>query len=68
MEDTPFVAFSNNELKDKPEATTHITCPICQEKHKIIYGKSDGKINKILGFYNCGKETYLATVENKLVI
>jgi len=73
----PFFAIGNDELSEKPKAGKTITCRVCGKKHKIEFGKSkkillDGiwskpRIYKEMGFYNCGKKTYLASVGGKLI-
>lgn len=74
----PCVVFGNDELALKPDAGTHIECRKCGKKHKIKYGKSQTYDHvtkkcgpwvksKTLGFYTCGKSTYLASVAGKLV-
>jgi hypothetical protein len=65
--DIPFVAFGNNELKNKPIAGKTIKCKKCGKMHKIKYGTTDGKINKMVGFTECGKSLYMVTLDGKVV-
>ena len=61
----PFLAVGSNELGEL--AGTHAACPKCFKQHKIKYGTTDGKENKMLGFVNCGKQSFLVTIEGKLL-
>lgn len=65
MEEIPFVAFGNNEISTMPPVGETISCKRCKKKHKITYGTTDGKENRMLGFVKCGKATYLATIEGR---
>ncbi len=44
-------------------------CPKCKKTHKIKYGidTKTKKISKLLGFVDCGKESYLVTIAGKLI-
>lgn len=74
MNETPFLAIGNNELKDLPDIELRkgdmITCPICNKKHVLKCGKDkDGNETDLLLFYNCKKnmfseeKTYLASIK-----
>lgn len=73
----PFFAIGNNDLEEKEDAGTFATCPKCKKKHRIKYGTSsellpDGthtkpKKSKMAGFISCGKNTYLASLNGKLL-
>ena len=64
LENVPFVAFSNDELRQKPDvkAGDRIVCPHCQQTH--VLKDSDPPM---LLFYSCREHTYLAGVRGKLV-
>ena len=66
-EEIPFVAYSNNELAEKPHAGDFTKCPRCKKQHKIKFGMSEGRENKLLGFISCGKHSYLVTLKGKLL-
>lgn len=70
--DTPFfVAIGPDELDDTQEvhAGDEILCPTCKEWHQLIAGKdSKGVDSELLLAYKCGDKTYIAAVDNKLVI
>lgn len=61
----PYLAVGANELKEVAGNTA--PCPNCHKRHKITFGTTDGKENKMLGFVNCGKESFLVTIEGKLL-
>jgi len=65
----PFVAFSNNELDEKQPAGDKAKCPKCGKNHKIEYGKDKktGKISKMIGFVNCGKNCYMVSLDGKII-
>jgi hypothetical protein len=56
-EETPFVSFSNEELNQAPLASTEHDCH-CGKSHKI-------EVEGCLGFYKCGKDYYLYSVNGK---
>jgi hypothetical protein len=65
-------AIGNDELKNLPEAGKTVKCKKCGKNHKIRYGnkvEKDGTKtpSKLLGFIKCGKDTYLASVNGKLL-
>ena len=68
--DTPYVGFTYDTIKDQPtvHAGDNIVCPHCQELHVLKGGISDGKPSEMLLFYECGDQSYLAAVANKLII
>ena len=63
------IAIGNEELKDLPNAGKTAKCPNCGKKHKIKYGidKATGLESNMLGFVDCGKESFLVAVDNKLL-
>lgn len=75
MAEVPFVAIGNDEL-GKPVGES-ITCRVCGKQHVIEYGKSrqlrdDGTWteytpSKLLGFYRCGGQLYLASLGGRAV-
>lgn len=67
---TPYIGFGNEQLENQPivKKGDEIICPDCGMLHKIKYGKdSDGNESDMLGFYNCGEKTMLASINGKLV-
>ena len=71
-EEIPYFAIGNNELRNKPVIGKFAICPNCGKKHKVKYGKTqleDGTWveSKLLGFVNCGKNSYLVSVEGKKI-
>jgi len=63
----PFVSYSNSELAEKLDAGNFAKCPKCKKRHKIKFGTIEGKESKMLGFIDCGKGSYLATLNGKLL-
>ena len=67
----PFVAFSNDELKDLPNLGVRdkIVCPRCSKKHKLepSVNLTTGEIGGLL-FYRCGDSSWLAGVDGKNVM
>jgi len=63
------IAIGNDELKDLPNAGKTAKCPSCGKKHKIKYGtdKETGMKSDMIGFVDCGKESFLVAVDNKLL-
>ena len=64
---------SNDELEKAPNIGETIICKKCNKEHKIEYGEEilpDGlKVSsKVLAFYRCGDNTYLAGVNGKSII
>lgn len=67
----PFVAFGNEELKDKKDLHIGdwIECTHCDDRHRIIGGKKeDGTITDIILAYKCDEKTYLAGVNGKNIM
>ena len=70
----PFMAVGNNELGEYAET---IQCAKCGKEHEIEYGTSshllpdgtmsEAKTSKLLGFYKCGDNTYLGTINGRLI-
>lgn len=65
-------AIGNDELEECVAIGETIVCPHCQEIHDIKYGDeimSDGtkKPSKILAFYTCGNNIYLAGIDGKMI-
>lgn len=68
----PYVAIGPDELAEPAEA---VDCTRCGEQHVIEYGTSRTLLadntwsepvpSKKLGFYKCGGELYLGTVEGR---
>jgi len=68
-----FLAIGNDELGDPVGEL--ITCPHCGETHEIEYGakrtlQDDGTWSepvpsRLLGFYQCGDDLYLASIDGK---
>ena len=68
-EEKPFVAYGNNELDEKETAGKDAVCPNCKKKHTITFGTDaeTGKTSKMLGFVKCGEESYLVSINGKLL-
>jgi len=66
-EEISFIAYGNEELAEKSDAGNFARCPRCKKQHKIQFGATEGKENKMLGFISCGKYDYLATLKGKLL-
>jgi ssDNA-binding Zn-finger/Zn-ribbon topoisomerase 1 len=62
-------AIGNDELEEKEKAGKTALCPKCKKRHKIRHGTDTktGKTSNLLGFVNCGKESYLVAVAGKLI-
>jgi hypothetical protein len=68
-----FLAIGNNDLGDPIGET--ITCPHCGGTHEIEYGTkktlqadgtwSEAVTSKLLGFYKCGDDLYLASLNGR---
>lgn len=63
-------AIGADELKEKQDLGDFILCKHCGQRHIIEYGhtvKEDGtKVpTKLLAFYKCGENTYLAGINGK---
>lgn len=68
----PFVAIGADELGDPTEVAQ---CAVCGAEHPIEYGTSrtllpDGtwsepKPSRTLGFYRCGGQLYLGTIDGR---
>ena len=67
----PFLAVGNEEIENNPTVKKGdmIDCKKCGGKHPLKYGKDakTGKENSLLGFINCGKKSYLVSIDNKLL-
>jgi len=67
----PFCAIGNDEFCEPVGET--IVCPLCGQIHPIEYGykvNADGTKtpSKILGYYKCGNDAYLAAVNGRSVM
>ena len=65
-----YLAVGNDELENMPKLDKTIKCWMCGKRHKVKYGDeilSDGtkKPSKLLAFFNCGKNAYLAGINGK---
>ena len=75
MDSEPFIAIGNDELGD-PVGDT-IRCDKCGGEHPLEYGTSrtlqdDGtwsepKPSRLIGFYKCGGDTYLGSLNGRSV-
>lgn len=73
--DAPFVSIGNDELG--PPLGDTVTCKTCGNEHPVEYGTSrrildDGtwsepEPSRLLGFYKCGEQLYLAGVAGRQV-
>ena len=68
-EEIPYVAFGNDELKNKSLAGDTAICPKCNKKHKIEYGidEKTGEVTTMVGFVTCGEDIYLVMLAGKLI-
>lgn len=74
---TPYFAIGNDELDRLPVAGDGVVCKICGKTHPIEFGTSkslmpDGSwsrptVSRLAGFYTCGKDTYLASIDGRLI-
>lgn len=67
----PYTIFGNDQLKTQPYLRDGdgIICPHCRDIHHVQYGTNEmGKKTDALMSYNCGKKTYLAGINGKLII
>jgi len=67
----PFLAVGNEEIENNPTVKEGdmIKCHICKKKHPLEYGidKETGEESDLAGFIKCGKETYLMSINGKLL-
>ena len=67
---TPYIGFSNEQLKQFPQAKEGmlVECKKCGKDHRLKCSK-DAQGNKIniMMFYECGNKVYLGAVNGKLV-
>ncbi len=61
-------AIGNEELETLSVAKKTAKCPACKKNHRIMYGTTDGKENKTIGFVKHGTRTYLVAFNGKLLI
>jgi hypothetical protein len=66
------LTIGNDELEKNAAIGEMIDCPHCGEIHPIQYGNEvmeDGtkKPSKLLAFYKCGDEIYLAGIAGKRI-
>ena len=59
--------IGNDELNKKDQLGDFILCDKCGERHRIEYGdkvEKDGTLtpSKLLAFYKCGNDSYLAGI------
>ena len=63
-----FFAISNDELKTLPKAGEFVICRQCHEQHRIEFAKDkDGNITETIGYYKCGDQTFLASIDGHLL-
>ena len=66
------ISFSNPELEALPEVKEgdKVDCEHCERSHPIEYGtdKETGRKTTIMGFYKCGENSYLASVQGELIV
>lgn len=67
----PFLAVGNEELAKAENAYKgdYIRCPKCSGEHQLKCGKDSktGEESRMLLFYNCGADSYLAAIQGKLL-
>ena len=74
-EPLPHITIGNNELGEPAGET--IECLFCKQQHPIEYADSrtpldngewsEPEVYKQLGFYKCGDQSYLASVDGRLL-
>jgi hypothetical protein len=76
MKKIPYFAIGNNELKEKKLIGKTVICKNCGKKHKVEYGTSkkynpikkqwsEPKLDKTMGFVQCGKKSFLVSIAGK---
>lgn len=61
----PFTLITKEEADKRVKTYDGVaSCPRCGRKHPVGYGKTDGVINKTLGFVTCKGRTYLIAIDN----
>lgn len=71
MDGIPFIGFDNDTLNRQPRICKGdvVECPHCGGEHIAKAAtKEDGSESKMLLFYTCGDNAYLAAVAGRLVI
>jgi predicted RNA-binding Zn-ribbon protein involved in translation (DUF1610 family) len=72
MPDLPYFAVGNDELigAEVLHKGDKIRCPTCGRRHILRCAKyaKTGEETELLLFYNCGKSSYLAAVDNKSIM
>jgi len=65
----PWVAYGNDELKERLGKDDKILCDKCGEEHGIILGTNPdtGKETDMIMAYKCGGVTYLCGVGGKII-
>jgi hypothetical protein len=63
-------AIGNEEIDAAPVLGETVSCWICGKEHHISYGdivNKDGTKtpSKLIAFFKCGKQTYLAGIDGK---
>ena len=66
------IAIGNDEIESLPSVGKTAKCPKCGKMHEIKHGEEvlkDGTkvLSDMLGFVNCGKKSYLVSIEGKLL-
>jgi len=65
----PYIGFGNDKLEKLSDAKKGmlIECLKCGGEHSLECGKSDGKEDDTIMFYECNGHIYLGAVAGKLV-
>lgn len=76
VSEIPYLAIGNDELGSRVGKTA--LCPHCNKRRKVRYGRSrrilpDGRFGEwkesgMLGFVNCGKESYIVAINGKIIL
>uniref|UniRef100_A0A6M3KA11 Uncharacterized protein n=1 Tax=viral metagenome TaxID=1070528 RepID=A0A6M3KA11_9ZZZZ len=65
----PWVAYGNDELKERLDKNDKILCDKCGKEHDIICGvdRDTGEETSMVMAYRCGGVSYLCGVGGKII-
>ena len=66
----PFFAISNDEIEKLKPIGKMAKCPNCNKQHKIKFGhkilpNGEKELYTGMGFVNCGKKSFLVSINGK---
>ena len=66
----PYIGYGNDTLRKQPTVRKGDTvrCKKCGGEHTLFGGTSNGEETELLLAYRCGTTTYLAAINNKLIM